>query len=131
MVVDTSISGHYVARILQSVIEQRGKPEMIVCDNGPEYTSKALDKWAYDSGVKLHFIRPGKPTENAFIESFNGRFRDECLNQTWFTSIDDARTIISEWRRDYNEDRPHSSLDGKTPNEYAAQFNTELSLRVA
>ena len=106
-------------RAAQRLKEQRGLPERIVMDNGPEFTSKALDAWAHAAGVKLHFIRPGKPTENAFVESFNGRFRDECLNENWFTNLLDARTTIETWRRHYNEARPHSSLFGSTPLEYS------------
>ena len=88
-------------------------------DNGPEFTSKALDAWAHTAGVKLHFIRPGKPTENAYVESFNGRFREECLNENWFRNLLDARATIEKWRRHYNEERPHSSLFGSTPLEYS------------
>ena len=84
-------------------------------DNGPEFTSKALDKWAYERGVKLHFIDPGKPVQNAFVESFNGKMRDECLSGTWFRSLDHARREIALWRHDYNNERPHKSLDWKTP----------------
>jgi len=103
---------------------------MTVMDNGPEFTGKALDAWAYQRGVKLHFIRPGKPVENAYVESFNGKFRNECLNQHWFIDLADARRIIEEWRIDFNEVRPHSSLDGMTPKEYAAA-NPGLTSRVA
>jgi len=88
-------------------------------DNGPEFTSKALDAWAHAAGVKLHFIRPGKPTENDYLESFNGRFREECLNENWFGNLVEARTRIEIWRRHYNEERPHSSLFGSTPLEYS------------
>ena len=88
-------------------------------DNGPEFVGKVLDEWAYRNGVKLNFIRPGKPIENAFAESFNGRFRDECLNTNWFMSLKHARDVIEEWRRDYNDVRPHSSLKDMTPMEYA------------
>ena len=88
--------------------------------HGPEFVSKALDRWAYENAVTLDFSRPGKPTDNAFVESFNGRLRDECLNTHWFLSLADARAKIEAWRRDYNESRPHTSLGWKTPNEYAA-----------
>lgn len=98
-----------------------GLPKRIVVDNGPEFTSKALDQWAYRNGVELVFIRPGRPIENCLVESFNGRFRDECLNLHWFTNLEDARQIIEEWRHDYNHFRPHSSLGGKTPSEFAEQ----------
>lgn len=130
--VDTSISGHRVARLLAELVVARGKPQLIVNDNGPEFISRAMDRWAYENGVRLHFIRPGKPTENAFIESFNGRFRDECLDQHWFLGLADARAKVAEWVTDYNEVRPHSSLGGLAPKEYAAKFNNQgLTLRVA
>jgi transposase InsO family protein len=87
----------------------------------PKFTSRVLDAWAYQHRVELHFIRPGKPVDNAFIESFNGKFRDECLNQHWFLDLDDARTTIEAWRIDYNEVRPHSALGNRTPTEYAAE----------
>ena len=118
--VDTSLPGTRVARVLERLVKERGKPQEILMDNGPEFTSRALDAWAYDNGVKLSYIRPGKPMENAFIESFNGSFRDECLNQHWFTDLQDARREIERWRRDYNRVRPHSSLGNLTPSEYAA-----------
>jgi transposase InsO family protein len=88
-------------------------------DNGPEFISKALDKWAYENGVTLDFSRPGKPTDNAFVESFNGSFRDECLNVNWFQSLNDAKAKIACWRKEYNEFRPHSSLDNLTPRDFA------------
>lgn len=116
--VDTSLSGFRVARVLAALIAERGAPARVVSDNGPEFTSRALDAWAHKAGVELHFITPGKPIENAYCESFNGRFRDECLNQSWFTSLDDARRRISDWRIDYNDVRPHSSLDNMTPSEF-------------
>ncbi len=118
--VDTSLTGARVARVLDQIVERRGAPKEILIDNGPEFTSRALDAWAYERGVELRFIRPGKPVDNAFIESFNGSFRDECLNQHWFTDLDDARRKISHWRRDYNHVRPHSSLGNLTPHEFAA-----------
>ena len=117
--VDTSLGGRRVVSVLDRLSETRGLPEVITIDNGPEFAGKALDEWAYRKGVKLNFIRPGKPIENAFVESFNGRFRDECLNTNWFLSVKHAREVIEEWRRDYNEVRPHSSLKGNTPREYA------------
>ena len=117
--VDTSLGGQRVVAVLDRLAEVRGLPEVITIDNGPEFTGRALDEWAYRKGVKLSFIRPGKPIENAYIESFNGRFRDECLNTNWFISLKHAREVIEEWRRDYNEVRPHSSLKGATPKEYA------------
>jgi putative transposase len=117
--VDTSLGGVRVVGVLDRLSETRGLPEVITMDNGPEFVGKALDEWAYRRGVKLNFIRPGKPIENAYAESFNGRFRDECLNTNWFMSIRHARDIIESWRQDYNEVRPHSSLGNRTPKEYA------------
>lgn len=117
--VDTSITGERVARVLDRVIAERGaQPEEIVMDNGPELTGRALDQWAYERSIRLRFIAPGKPVQNAFIESFNGRLRDECLNQHWFWNVRDARQIVEEWRLDYNRSRPHSALGGLTPEEY-------------
>ena len=116
--VDTSLSGVRVARVLDRAAERYGLPETIVSDNGPEFISKALDRWAYERGVTLHFIQPGKPTQNAFAESFNGRFREECLNEHWFTTLADAREKIEAWRRDYNTARPHGSLGHLTPQEF-------------
>lgn len=118
--VDTSLSGARTARVLDRIGKKRGSyPSRLVLDNGPECTSKALDQWAYQRGVELAFIRPGKPIENCFIESFNGRLRDECLNIHWFLSLDDARRRIEAWRLDYNRVRPHSSLGYQTPAEFA------------
>jgi putative transposase len=117
-----SIPGARVVRVLERIAANRGYPKRVVADNGPELTGQALDEWAYRNGVELHFITPGRPVENAYIESFNGKFRDECLNEHWFSTLDDARRTIEEWRRDYNEERPHSSLGDLTPAEYAAQF---------
>lgn len=117
--VDTSLPGVRVARVLDRVIAERGAtPAEITLDNGPELTSRALDQWAYERGVKLHFIEPGKPVQNAFIESFNGRLRDECLNEHWFLTLAHAREIIEEWRTDYNLRRPHSALGNLTPLEF-------------
>ncbi|MBA7708556.1 IS3 family transposase ISDet2 [subsurface metagenome] len=117
--VDISLGGRRVVAVLEKLAEIRGLPEVITIDNGPEFAGSALDEWAYRKGVKLNFIRPGKPIDNAYIESFNGRLRDECLNTNWFISLKHARDVIEEWRRDYNEVRPHSSLKGATPKEYA------------
>lgn len=108
-----------VAEALNVVIQEHGRPEVIKVDNGPEFISKEVDLWAYANGVKLDFSRPGKPTDNAFIESFNGRFRQECLNQHWFLSLEDAKLKIASWKEDYNKKRPHSSLGDKTPEEFA------------
>jgi putative transposase len=124
--VDTSLGGHRVVQVLERLAESRGLPEVITLDNGPEFTGKALDEWAYSRGVKLNFIRPGKPIENAYAESFIGRFRDECLNENWFLSLGDARDIIESWRIDYNSGRPHSSLAGLTPKEYGENMGKTL-----
>ena len=118
--VDTSLGGLRVVRVLDRLAVQRGLPQVIVVGNGPEFAGPALDGWAYRSNVKIHFIRPGKPVENAYAESFNGKFRDECLNEHWFLDLDDARTKIEAWRVDYNEVRPHSSLANATPKEYSS-----------
>jgi putative transposase len=120
--VDTSLGGRRVVSVLDRLAEIRGLPKTITIDNGPEFAGRALDEWAYRKGVRLNFIRPGKPIENAYIESFNGRFRDECLNTNWFLSVKHARYVIEEWRKDYNEFRPHSSLKGSTPREYAVMI---------
>lgn len=117
--VDTSLGGARVVTVLDRLSEARGTPEVITVDNGPEFLGKALDEWAYRKGVKLNFIRPGKPIENAYAESFNGRLRDECLNTNWFVSLRQAKGIIESWREDYNHVRPHSSLNNLTPVEYA------------
>jgi len=118
-VVDTSISGYRVSRLLNDLLKIRRKPKSIVCDNGTEFTSKAMFFWAKDNQVKLNFIQPGKPTQNAFVESFNGKFRECCLNQHWFRSLDDAREKIETWRKDYNEIRPHSALGYQPPAVFA------------
>ena len=112
--VDTSISGQRMANHLSLLGAERGLPKSIVMDNGPEMTSKAMFFWSQETGVKLSFIQPGKPTQNAYCESFNGKFRDNCLNQHWFRNLREARQIIEEWRNHYNLERPHSSL-GYTP----------------
>ena len=122
LIPDTSISGVRVARELDRLILSRGKPMAIVSDNGTELTSNAILKWAQDSHVGWHYIAPGKPTQNAFIESFNGRLRDEFLNETQFRSLAHARVTLEEWRRDYNTSRPHSSIGWLTPAVYAARL---------
>ncbi len=121
IVVDGGIRGEHVARAVEAVAARRGPPQSIRVDHGPEFVSKVLDRWAYERGVTLDFSRPGKPTDNAFVESFNGRFRDECLDTHWFLSIEDARTKIEAWRRDYNASRPHTALGYLTPQEFAAR----------
>lgn len=122
IVVDRSICGAYVSRALERAATFRGLPKMIRTDQGPEFTGKALDQWAYGRGVQLKLIQPGKPTQNAFIESFNGRFRDECLNEHWLTSLAHARAEIAAWRQDYNQQRPHSALGYQAPAEFAAAW---------
>jgi putative transposase len=119
LVTDTSITGARVARELQWLTSTRARPEVLVSDNGPEFTGKAMDAWAYGLGIKLHFIRPGKPMDNGYVESFNGKFRDECLNAHWFNNLDHARSVIATWKDDYNDFRPHSSLGDAAPTEYA------------
>ncbi len=129
--VDTSLSGARVVRVLGKIAAERGYPKTLVMDNGTELTSLAMLAWAAEHRVQLHYIAPGKPTQNAFIESFNGKFRDECLNENSFASIDDAREIIEAWRIDYNENRPHRSLGQLTPNEYATvQLRSMLALHL-
>ena len=117
--VDTSLGGLRVRRVLDRMAIERGLPEAIVVDNGPEFRGRALAAWSEERGVRLEFIQPGKPVQNAYIESFNGRLRDECLNANWFTSLSDARRKIETWRRDYNEQRPQSSLNYLPPAEFA------------
>lgn len=122
--VDYGISGGYVARVLDAIGQFRGLPRAIRTDQGPEFTSRALDRWAYGCGVDLKLIAAGKPTQNAYIESFNGKFRDECLNDHYFRTLEHARAVISIWRRDYNETRPHSGIGRIPPAEFAARFRS-------
>jgi len=119
--VDSSLPGLPVVQVLERGAHERGVPEAIQVDNGPEFISRVVDQWAYANGVTLHFFDPGKPVQNAFIESFNGKFRDECLNQSWYTSLEEARQEVETWRVDYNTVRPHNSLGYLTPEEYAAK----------
>ena len=116
--VDQRLGGHRVVEVLRRIGEERGLPRTIRVDQGPEFTSKILDQWAYLNGVELDFIRPGKPTDNALIEAFNGRFREECLNESWFLSLEDAQEKVEAWRQHYNGDRPHGSLGNLTPVEF-------------
>jgi len=120
--VGVSLTGERVVAVLERLKGAIGMPERIAIDNGPEFISKALDAWAYHNGVRLEFSRPGKPTDNAFAESFNGRFRDECLNQHWFASLEEARRVIEAWRVEYNTERPHRSLGQRTPAAVAATW---------
>jgi len=119
--VDTSLPGARVVRVLERLRESGRRPAALQVDNGTEFTSRVVDQWAYEQGVELHFITPGQPVENAYIESFNGKFRDEGLNEHWFLSLAEAREKIEAWRRDYNQVRPHSALGYQTPEEFAAQ----------
>lgn len=123
LVVDTSLTSLRVARELDHIIESRGCPRMIVSDNGTEFTSNAILAWQEEQGVEWHYIAPGKPMQNGFVESFNGRLRDECLNEHLFSNLNEARQIIEEWRIDYNTNRPHTSLNGLTPTEFATRPN--------
>lgn len=120
--VDVSLPGTRVAAVLARLVGARGVPAELVLDNGPELTGRALDAWAAERRVRLCFIDPGKPSQNGFVESFNGHFRDECLDPSWFTSLADARAIIESWRVDYNQHRPHSALGYRTPHEVRAGF---------
>jgi putative transposase len=120
----TNFRAFQVVEVLERLARERGKPKTIRCDNGPEFAGKMLDQWAYHNGVEIDFSRPGKPTDNAFCEAFNGRVRAECLNASWFLSMADAIERIEEWRCHYNNDRPHTSLGNLTPNEFARQTQT-------
>lgn len=135
--VDFSIGGQRVCRILDRLFADRPLPEFLILDNGPEFAGTALDAWAAHHGVQLHFIQPGKPVQNAFIESFNGKFRDECLNEHWFLTLQEAQVVIEAWRREYNEERTHSTIGDVTPMEFihnqqnrsqAAPESTSLAL---
>lgn len=130
-VVDNSISGERVARELDAVAELRGYPMLVVSDNGSELTSNAMLKWQQERAVEWHYIAPGKPMQNGLVESFNGRLRDECLNEHLFRSYLHARKIIEEWRIDYNLNRPHTSLDGLTPNEFATRSQQDHNVNRA
>jgi putative transposase len=120
--VDTSIGGAAVVAILEQLATSRGLPSSITTDNGPEFTGRALHLWAQGAGVSINHIQPGKPMQNAFIESFNGTFRDYCLNQHWFGSLNEARLLINHWRHEYNTLRPHSSIGPIPPNSFALLF---------
>lgn len=121
--VDASLTGERVSRVLRRLCELRAVPTIIRSDNGPEFRGRVMDQWAYARGVRLQFIEPGKPIQNAFIESFNSRLRDECLNEQAFLSLDDARCKIEQWRNQYNRERPHSSLGYLTPEEFAVSHH--------
>jgi len=123
MEVDVSIGGARVCRILDRLFTTRSLPAALILDNGPEFAGTALDVWATQHGVYLHFIQPGKPVQNAFIESFNGKFRDECLNEHWFLTLQEAQLVIEAWRREYNEDRTHSAIGDVTPHEFINNYS--------
>ena len=129
--VDTSLPGQRVVRLLAQLLLWHGAPKRITLDNGPEFTGQALDAWAYAHNVTLDFIDPGKPMQNGYLESFNGKFRDECLNVHWFRSLPDARRIIEDWRISYNTERPHSALGGRTPTESALNEQNEQTASLA
>jgi putative transposase len=120
--VDTSFPSRRVTRVIERAMGQHGQPQAIRCDNGPELTSRHFLAWGIEKKIDILHIRPGKPTENAYVESFHGRLRDECLNVSWFWNLFDARRNISAWQRDYNSERPHSSLDYRTPEEFTQQW---------
>ncbi len=125
VVPEHTIGGDYLTRIMDGICSQRGKPSVIRTDNGPEFTGKAMLTWAHRNGIALRLIEPGKPNQNAYVESFNGRLRDECLNEHWFTSLAHARAAIETWRREYNEERPKKALGGLTPAQYAKKLATK------
>lgn len=125
IVAERALGGHQLVRILEQLALTRGLPKAIRTDNGKEFCSRAMLTWAHARGVQLFLIEPGKPNQNAYIESFNGRFRDECLNEHWFTSLQHARVIVEAWRREYNEERPKKSLGGLTPVAYAKTLTQE------
>jgi putative transposase len=128
IMVDTSLPGQRVVRLLEQLLLWHGAPKQITLDNGPEFTGQALDVWAYQRQVTLDFIEPGRPMQNGYLESFNGKFRDECLNLHWFRSLPDARHIIEDWRQSYNTERPHSALCGRTPTQQAVYYQAVASL---
>ena len=123
--VDFSLTGRRVVEVLSRLAHEQELPKVIQCDNGTEFTSQAVDEWTHRQGIKLDFSRPGKPTDNGFIESFNGKLRAECLNQHWFSSIQEVKTIVEAWRQEYNRERPHRSLQGLTPHEFIDQWAAE------
>jgi putative transposase len=127
IVVDQSLRGEHVADAVTRLAAERGAPTAIKVDNGSEFAGKIMDRWAYENGVELDFSRRGTPTDNALVESFNGRFRQECLNEHWFLSLDDARRKIEAWRRFYNEERPHSAIGWKTPAEFAREHGAQAN----
>lgn len=126
--VDVSIGGGRGCRILDQLFLTRPLPETLILDNGPEFAGTALDAWAAQHGVHLHFIQPGKPVQNAFIESFNGKFRDECLNEHWFLTLQEAQLVLEAWRREYHEERTHSTIGDVTPQEFITTYQNGAHL---
>jgi putative transposase len=126
--VGQSLKGENVVGVLNRLRQDRGVPKMLFCDNGAEFTSQVMDLWAYQNGVQIDFSRPGKPTDNAYVESFNGTFRAECLDAHWFTSLSEAKQGIETWRREYNESRPHRALGERTPSEFAHEVAASRDL---
>ncbi len=126
--VDVAVGGARVCRILDRLFLTRPLPETLLLDNGPEFAGTALDAWAAQHGVHLHFIQPGKPVQNAFIESFNGKFRDECLHEHWFVTLQEAQLVIEAWRREYNEERTHSTIGDMTPQEFINNYHNGTHL---
>jgi transposase InsO family protein len=126
VVPEHNISGRQLVRILEQICKHRGYPKVVRTDNGKEFCSRAMLTWAHEKNVSLRLIEPGKPNQNAYIESFNGRLRDECLNEHWFTSLAHARTVIEVWRREYNDERPKRALGGLTPSQYAKQLAQKM-----
>lgn len=125
--VDMSLTGERVAQVLDRLKLEQGLPRAIICDNGTEFTSKAMDQWAHRNQVELKFIQPGKPNQNAYCESFNARLRDECLNANWFLNLRDAQETIEMFRKEFNEERPHSSLGNKTPKMFASEYQKTVA----
>ena len=123
-----SLKGEDVVQVLNRLKQQRGVPKFLFCDNGSEFTSQAMDLWAYQNGMKIDFSRPGKPTDNAFVESFNGTFRAECLDTNWFQTLPEAKHIIEQWRQEYNVSRTHRALADRTPAEFASQIALKRDL---
>jgi putative transposase len=126
--VGQSLKGGDVVGVLNQIRGSRGVPKLLFCDNGSEFTSQSMDLWAYHNRVQIDFSRPGKPTDNAYVESFNGTLRAECLDVHWFANLTEARQIIEAWRREYNESRPHRSLGEQTPHEFASQIAASRDL---
>lgn len=126
--VEYSLNGESVLRALEEIIQKRGKPEMILSDNGTEFTSNKVIRWQKEKKIRWEYIEPGKPYQNGNIESFNGKLRDECLNENWFLNLKEAKRVIEKWKNHYNTERPHGSLGGLTPNELANQLKRKTSL---